>query len=224
MLVCRKLRLNSLPPTPLSDCFDTPVYLCVCLKMPLGRACRRGIFFHHALEGKKKNVCEPCERYICWGVKYYFAIFPSPPHSLHLLLPLSRSFTLPLLQSVFLLYGSEKWSWWLTLQPVEHQRRKLQFWLNDFFLPFLSLMIFLSSFLSLSLSLTHTLSLFLSYFSFPESWCRCWSGIWMCPVEGNSVSPSSEPSKPWSTSSSSSSDRACSTPSKFLCLFIDRSL
>lgn len=36
---------------------------------------------------------------------------------------LSGSFARTLLHSVFLLYGSEKWSWWLTFQPVQHQKR-----------------------------------------------------------------------------------------------------
>lgn len=54
-----------------------------------------------------------------------------------------------------------------------------------------------------------------TYRSFPESWCQCWKGIWMCLVEGNSVSPFSEPSNLWSTSSSSLSARGCSTLSKF---------
>lgn len=70
-----------------------------------------------------KNVCELCERYICWGVKYYFAIFPQPPRCHFFFLLLSGSFALTLLHSVFLLYGSEKWSWWLTFQPVVHQKR-----------------------------------------------------------------------------------------------------
>lgn len=56
---------------------------------------------------------------------------------------LSGSFALTLLHSVFLLYGSEKWSWWLTFQPVQHQKRNDNFvWmiLIVSFLPILHLL------------------------------------------------------------------------------------
>lgn len=160
MLVSHKLRLNFAPPTPLSSYFDTPEYLCVCLKTPVGCVCvGEWLFFHHASEGKYK--CELCERYICWGVKYYFAIFPPPPPCQSSSLP--RSFTLTLSHPVFLLYGSEKWSWWLTFQPVEHQK------MNDYsdWIIFISFFLFLFSLcllilfsvllfsLSISLSFSH---------------------------------------------------------------------
>lgn len=202
LVVGHKLRLNSVPPTPLQLVWHTGKYLCVSKEACGVCMCWRMIFFTMHLWANQ-NVCELCERYICRGVKYYFAIFPpSPPFCL------SSSLTLTLLHSVFLLYGSKKWSWWFIFQPVEHQKRILTEW---FWI--------LSSFLSLFFLSVRILISF-SHHSLPESWCRCWRGIWMCPAEANIVSPSSEPSKPSSTSSSSSSAHACSTPSECLCTFV----
>lgn len=129
-------------------------------------------------------------------------------------LPLSHSLT------VFLFYGREK-CWWMAFQLVGYQKKNWHFSLNavdafwfssivDCFPQSFFLFLIFSLFFISNGSKHH-----FTYCSFPESWCQCWKGIWMCLVEGNSVSPFSEPSKLWSTSSSSLSARGCSTLSKF---------
>lgn len=147
MLVGHKLRLNSTPPTPLSKCVS---------KDACGvHMCWRMIFFTMHLRANK-NVCELCERCICWGVKYYFAIFPPPP-------PCQSSSLLSFFPSPSVaLCLSALWKWKMELvinfPTCGTSEKEWQFWLNDFdfFLPFslffLSHFLFFSSFLSLSLS------------------------------------------------------------------------
>lgn len=153
-----------------------------------------------------------------WNTIYPFFHLHLPPN-----LPLSPLFTL----TVFLLHRSENWSWWLTFQPVQHHKKALiiltecfgccSWFISLFFLcDFVFFALFFSSSFLRFLSLRFSLDISFSYHSLTESWCQCWRGIWTCLVEGKSVNLSSEPSKLWSTFSSSSSAHACSTLSEFL--------
>lgn len=209
MLVGHKRVLNSVPPT-------TPALTHRNMSVSKDgcgvRMCWRMIF-SPCIWGQIK-LCELCERYICWGVKYYFAILP-PPHPCQ-----SSSLSFCNSHSVALCL-SALWKWKIELvihsSTCGASEREWQFCLNDldFFSPFS--LFFLPGFCFFPQPSLFLISF--SYHSLSESWCRCWRGIWMCPAEVNSVSPSSEPLKPSSTSSSSSSAHACSTLSE--CLWTD---
>lgn len=82
------------------------------------------MIFHRASDG----VCELCERYICWGVKYYFAILPAQPPCQSSSLSVFHSHSAELRLSAL-------WKWKMELvinfPSCGSSEKEWQFWLDD---------------------------------------------------------------------------------------------